>query len=161
MTTHEKNHSAKGKETSLGGKVKEYADIMRDEKIEELQISSDNVNIRLKRASASAPVTVAAAAPVAAEPLAQAVAQETQGGVSGETIKSPITGILYRSSSPTSAPFIKDGDVVDAGHTLCIVEAMKVMKEIKAEFKLKVLKILVDNGKAVSTGDIILEYERV
>jgi acetyl-CoA carboxylase biotin carboxyl carrier protein len=150
------------KPNDLSGKVKSFYDIMRDEKVEELKISSDKINIRLKRKGARPVAVPAAAAAVAAPAPAEVVeAGDKEAAVSGETVTSPITGILYRSPSPTSEPFITEGDIVEQGRTLCIVEAMKVMNEIKAEYKLKVLKIFIDNGKTVNTGDVILSVERV
>lgn len=74
-------------------------------------------------------------------------------------ITSPLMGTFFRSSSPQSLPFVKDGDVVDAGTTLCIVEAMKVMNEIKAERRCRILKILAENGKAVTKGQPLFSYE--
>ena len=67
-----------------------------------------------------------------------------------QEILSPITGVFYRSSSPQSAPFIKEGDIVASGATLCIVEAMKVMNEIKTDTGGKIIKILAENGKPVT-----------
>lgn len=74
-------------------------------------------------------------------------------------ITSPLMGTFYRSSSPQSPPFVKEGDVVDAGVTLCIVEAMKVMNEIKSERRCKIIKILAENGKAVTKGQPLFSTE--
>ena len=67
-----------------------------------------------------------------------------------KTIASPIMGVFYRASSPQSPPLVKEGDAVEQGATLCIVEAMKVMNEIKAESRCKIVKILVENSKPVT-----------
>ncbi len=77
----------------------------------------------------------------------------------GQTINSPITGMLYRSSSPQAQPFVKVGDSVEAGTTLCIVEAMKVMNEIKAETACKIVKILGENGKPVTKGQSMFQIQ--
>lgn len=76
-----------------------------------------------------------------------------------KTIPTPITGVFYRASSPQSPPFVKEGETVNAGSTLCIVEAMKVMNEIKAESRCKILKILVENGKPVTLKQPLFEFE--
>lgn len=76
-----------------------------------------------------------------------------------KTISTPITGVFYRSSSPQSPPFVKEGETVNASSTLCIVEAMKVMNEIKAEMQCKIIKILVENGKPVTLGQGLFEVE--
>lgn len=78
---------------------------------------------------------------------------------SAKFIYSPIMGIFYRSSSPQSAAFVQEGESVEAGKTLCIVEAMKVMNEIKAESRCKILKILAENGKSVSKEKPLFQVE--
>jgi len=77
----------------------------------------------------------------------------------GQTISSPITGIFFRSPSPQSQPFVKEGDIVNANSTLCIVEAMKVMNEIKSEMRCRILRILAENGKPISNGQALFEIE--
>ncbi|OGR54048.1 MAG: hypothetical protein A3I11_07515 [Elusimicrobia bacterium RIFCSPLOWO2_02_FULL_39_32] len=76
-----------------------------------------------------------------------------------KVISSPITGIFYQASSPQATPFAKEGEVVNSGATLCIVEAMKVMNEIKAETRVKIVKILAENGKPVSKGQALFHVE--
>ena len=70
----------------------------------------------------------------------------------GEVFKSPMLGTFYRAASPDAEPFVKSGDRVTAERTLCIIEAMKVMNEIKAEREFEVLEILVKNGEPVEFG---------
>lgn len=67
----------------------------------------------------------------------------------GETVKSPIVGTFYKSPSPDSDPFVQVGDRVEAGQTLCIIEAMKIMNEIEAEFSGTVEKVLIEDGTPV------------
>jgi len=91
----------------------------------------------------------AVAAPVAAAPVAPATTASAPEAQSGETINSPMVGTYYSSPSPDAASFVKEGDTVKKGQTLCILEAMKIMNEVEAEFDCKILKILVDNGSPV------------
>jgi acetyl-CoA carboxylase biotin carboxyl carrier protein len=70
----------------------------------------------------------------------------------GEVFKSPMLGTFYRAASPEAEPFAKVGDKVTADKTLCIIEAMKVMNEIKAEREFEILDILVKNGEPVEFG---------
>jgi acetyl-CoA carboxylase biotin carboxyl carrier protein len=86
-----------------------------------------------------------AAAPAAAS---AGPAKEPQG----EVFKSPMLGTFYRAASPEAEPFVKPGDRVSADTTLCIIEAMKVMNEIKAEREFQVLEVLVQNGDPVEFG---------
>ncbi len=73
-----------------------------------------------------------------------------------KTIVSPMAGTFYRSPSPDSPPYIKEGDTIKAGQTVCIVEAMKMMNEIKSDKAGKVVKILIENGKPVEKGSILV-----
>lgn len=98
------------------------------------------------------------AAPVAAAPGAAVavIAAET-----GETVNSPIVGSFYRAPAPDAAPYVEVGQVVEKGQVLCIVEAMKLMNEIEAEFRCKIVKICKENAQAVEFGDPLFVIERV
>ena len=99
-------------------------------------------------AAAPAPAPAAAApAPAAAPAAAPAPAP-----VDGVEVTSPMSGTLYRSPAPGEPPFVKEGDRVKKGQTVCIVEAMKLMNEIECDTDGTVVKLLVDNGGAVSPG---------
>lgn len=98
------------------------------------------------------------AAPVA-EPATPAVAPAATS--KGETITSPIVGTFYRAPSPESPPYVEVGAVVDKGQIFCIVEAMKLMNEIEAEFRCKVLEICKENAKPVEFGDPLFIVERL
>ncbi len=107
----------------------------------------------------AAPPSVVAAAPVAAAavPVAVAVAASEKG----EVITSPIVGTFYAAPSPESDAYVKVGSIVEKGQTLCIVEAMKLMNEIEAEFKCKVVEILGENAKPVEYGAPLFRVERL
>jgi acetyl-CoA carboxylase biotin carboxyl carrier protein len=92
--------------------------------------------------------TAAGAAAIPAEAGGAGPAREPQG----EVFKSPMLGTFYRAASPEADPFVKPGDRVSADTTLCIIEAMKVMNEIKAEREFQVLEVLVQNGDPVEYG---------
>ena len=99
----------------------------------------------------------AAPAPVASP---QSAPQETSSKDT-ETINSPIVGTIYRAPAPDAPAFIEEGQVVEAGQTLVIIEAMKAMNELEAEFKLEVVSILVENGAMVEHGTPLLEVRRL
>jgi acetyl-CoA carboxylase biotin carboxyl carrier protein len=92
-----------------------------------------------------APVAAAAAMPAAAQ-AAPLLARD------GEVFKSPMLGTFYRAASPEAEPFVKPGDRTTAETTLCIIEAMKVMNEIKAEREFEIVEVLVKNGDPVEFG---------
>lgn len=101
----------------------------------------------------AAPVTLAApnpAAPVATEKMeAPASKTETVSGANLITIKSPMIGTFYKSSSPDKPAFVQPGDEIKPGKVLCIVEAMKLFNEIESEVSGKIVKILVENASPV------------
>jgi acetyl-CoA carboxylase biotin carboxyl carrier protein len=74
-------------------------------------------------------------------------------------IESPMVGTFYRAAEPGAAPFVEEGDPVGPGQTLCILEAMKLMNEVKAEVEAVVRRICVDNAQAVQYGDLLFELE--
>lgn len=100
------------------------------------------------QAAASAPASSPSAAPAAA-------AEEAHG----PTINSPMVGTFYRSASPTDKAFISVGDQVDENTVVCIIEAMKVMNEIKAEIRGTVARVLVDDAKPVQYGQPLFELK--
>ena len=76
-----------------------------------------------------------------------------------KTIPSPFVGTFYRSSNPNSAPYVKDGQSVKKGDTLCIIEAMKLMNEIESDFNGKIVRILVENGQPVEFSEPLFIIE--
>ena len=97
-------------------------------------------------------------APVAAPPPPHpAPAREAEAGV--VLVKSPMVGTFYRSPSPESPPYVEEGDSVTESTVIGIIEAMKVMNEIQAEVKGKVLEVLVENGKTVEFGQPLLKVK--
>ena len=74
-------------------------------------------------------------------------------------VTSPMVGTFYRASSPDASPFVEEGDSVRKGHTLCIIEAMKMMNEIEAEFAGRVIKILCENAQPVEYGQPLMVVE--
>ncbi len=112
-------------------------------------------------ATTAAPAVAApvASAPVASAPVAAAV--EAPGAICGETIDSPMVGTYYASPSPESPSFVKVGDTVKKGQTLCILEAMKIMNEVEAEFDCKIIKTLVSDGSPVEYDMPLFVIEKI
>jgi acetyl-CoA carboxylase biotin carboxyl carrier protein len=131
----------------------------------EFKYREGSVEFHLKRHAdvtyAAAPVAVAApqaAAPAAGAPVPAAA--PAAAAPTGETINSPIVGTIYRTPAPDAPPFVEEGKVVKKGETLCIIEAMKVMNELVAEFDCEILRILVDNQHFVEYGTPLFEVRR-
>jgi acetyl-CoA carboxylase biotin carboxyl carrier protein len=79
--------------------------------------------------------------------------------IKGQMVTSPMVGIFYRSASPTSKPFVEEGQQVNEGDTLCIIEAMKILNQITAEKAGVVRKVLVENGAPVEYGQPLFVIE--
>lgn len=152
------------KENILEEKVKSLYEVMKEEKVEEIKIASEDMKLHIRRKNYSKPNVVQKSAKTTAHSAPQnAVVTSSQETNSDDnsTIKTPITGVFYRSPSPTSPMFVKEGDVVNAESTLCIIEAMKVMNEIKATEKVKIIKILVENGQSVDSQQDLFVVEKI
>ncbi|MAF65775.1 MAG: acetyl-CoA carboxylase, biotin carboxyl carrier protein [Planctomycetes bacterium] len=141
--------------------------LMTGADITELEIDDapNGVRVRLKRGSATGESVVqpmvqvlpGAAAPVAPSAASAAVAGGEATGGSGipaghEQITSPMVGTFYRAASPEADPFVDVGGSVDDESVVCIIEAMKVMNEIKAELRGVVAEVLVENGEPIEFG---------
>ena len=137
--------------------LKELYDLMLEKGLDAVELKDEESRVKMTRrfsVPASGPVIVhhSSQSRAAASPPETAPA-------SALTIPTPLAGVFYRASSPTSAPFSKEGDVVEPGQTLCIVEAMKVMNEIKAESRCKISRILAENGRPVTAGQPLFQIE--
>jgi acetyl-CoA carboxylase biotin carboxyl carrier protein len=111
--------------------------------------------------AAAAPAAVslpAAPAPLAA-PAAAVAAPVADSAPAGPTVNSPMVGTFYRSAAPGEQAFINIGDSIDENTTVCIIEAMKVMNEIKAEMRGTIARILVEDGKPVQYGQPLFELK--
>jgi len=132
-------------------KLKEIIYILENSDVNEIEATFWGRRFRvvksasLKVSSPSTPAVTTSTAPSSKpEPSAEAVQPS-----SGENILSPMPGTFYLASSPDADPFVKEGDSISEGDTLCIIEAMKIMNEIEAEQNGTITKILVQNGKPV------------
>jgi len=151
------------KKSDIKSNVKSLYEIMKEEQILELDVNSKEYNLSIRRKDPNAGVVVerVAVAASAPKPAAPAAAKPAAKPAStAETIKSPITGVFYQAQTPSSPSFVNVGDIVEIGKTLCIVEAMKVMNEIKATSRVKILKIVAENGKPVNSGQPLFEIEK-
>ena len=150
-------------------KLKTLIDLVSDSNVSELEITEAEGKVRIVKGGgamvqgyAPAPVYAApVAAPVAAGAVAVAPAPAAPVAevVSGHTVKSPMVGTFYRSSSPGAKAFVEVGSAIKEGETLCIVEAMKILNEIEADKAGTVTQILGENGQAVEYGQPLFVIE--
>ncbi|AJR06866.1 acetyl-CoA carboxylase biotin carboxyl carrier protein [Photobacterium gaetbulicola] len=139
-------------------KIKKLIELVEESGIAELEISEGEESVRISRATApvAAPTQVIAApapvaAPAAAAPAAAPAAEAPAAAAApaGHQVLSPMVGSFYRAPSPDAKPFVEVGQTVNAGDTLCIVEAMKMMNQIEADKAGTVVAILAEDGDAV------------
>ncbi|MDH3976990.1 MAG: acetyl-CoA carboxylase biotin carboxyl carrier protein [Gammaproteobacteria bacterium] len=143
-------------------KIKKLIELLDDSGIAELEITEGEESVRICRYPSGgaapayappAPVAIAApAAPAAAPAEAAPIVAE---GPAGHKVTAPMVGTYYSSSSPTAAPFVKIGDEVQVGDTLCIIEAMKMMNQIEADVAGTVKAIQVENAEPVEFGQVL------
>jgi acetyl-CoA carboxylase biotin carboxyl carrier protein len=153
--------------------IKELIQFLKEEEITEFELERGDVKLRIRRGTAEVSQGAAeriialhsAAVPVALPPVAPAPAGQGAGTAPPTAapavpppqeelhiVRSPIVGTYYESPSPGSPPFVKPGDMVEAGQVLCIVEAMKLMNEIEADVAGEIVKSLVKNGQPIEYG---------
>jgi acetyl-CoA carboxylase biotin carboxyl carrier protein len=153
--------------------LKELVEFLVEKDIAEFELERGDLKVRVRRAGDSVPVPppppqvihipAAHAAPMvqhAPAPSAAAAPQTPPAAAVPpaeelHTVKSPIVGTYYESPSPGSPPFVKIGDVVEAGQVLCIVEAMKLMNEIESDVAGEVMKKFASNGQPVEYGQAL------
>ncbi len=131
--------------------------LFRDRGLTELRVEDGDVKLHLCRARRDA----------RPEPNARALSEVTQSlaprrrTAGGRTVavRSPLIGVFYRSPAPDAPPFVEIGDTVEKGQTVCIVEAMKVFNEIKAEWRGRVVAVPAEDGSLVQAGEPLLVLE--
>ena len=146
--------------------IKTIVELMAANDLTEFKIESEGCNLCIKRGGVAAvPVAVAAPAPMpvaVAQPAVAATASAPAAASAPapeKVIESPLVGTFYRSASPDAAPFVQVGSKVSEDTTVCIIEAMKVMNEVKAEKSGIIKEILVENGQPVEYGMPIFVIE--
>jgi len=144
-------------------KVKKLIELLEESGIAELEIKEGEESVKISRYPTGVPVQMpgpipqttqpsstspAAAAPVAPAPPAAEVPE-------GHKVLCPMVGTYYASPSPNAEPFVKIGDEVSAGDTLCIIEAMKMMNQIEADVSGRITAIQAENGEPVEFGQVL------
>ena len=131
-------------------KIKEILALMDENDLAEVEIEEEGKKIRLRKTEVKVAPVVAAARPPEQAPAQ--VPQAPERPKDCTEIPSPMVGTFYRASSPDADPYVKGGDVVEPETIICIIEAMKVMNEIKAEMHGEIVDILVENGDVIEFG---------
>lgn len=147
--------------------ISKLAEILDKNQLTGLNYEDENCKISLSRELSGGVVPAYVPAPVQSAPIAAAAvatpAEETKEEVdysnSPNAVKSPMVGVVYLSSNPNSAPYVKEGDMVAAGDTVCLIEAMKTFNPVKAHQGGRVVKVLVESGEPVEYGQPLVIIE--
>ncbi|NOR71470.1 MAG: acetyl-CoA carboxylase biotin carboxyl carrier protein [Methylomarinum sp.] len=132
-------------------KIKKLIEIIEESDIAEIEISEGEESVRISRYSSSTPAAIAPApvTTIAAAPIVTAAAEPAVEIPSGHIVKSPMVGTFYGAASPEAPAFVKVGQKVSEGETLCIIEAMKILNQIESDKSGTIKQILVDNAQPV------------
>jgi len=143
--------------------ITELVEMMREHDVARIDYEDADVNVSVRFGGAT--VMAAPMATMVSPMLAGSGGSGAVGApvadIGGAVVKSPMVGTFYRAAEPTAPPFVSPGDRVSKGQVLCIIEAMKLMNEIEAEFDGVVSEALVDNGQAVQFGQPLFRFEGV
>ena len=140
--------------------IRKIVELMDQHELSYFHLKEEGVDLKMKKGADIVQVAQAAmpAAPAAAPAAAAAAAGETAAAApAGNAITAPMAGTFYAASSPDVAAFVAVGDTISEGQTICIIEAMKVMNEIKAETSGTVTAIVAKDGEPVQFGDDLFQ----
>lgn len=140
--------------------IKEMIDLMNKNNLNEIEVEKDGMRIRLKKSGGATPQITQEQ--IAAQPAAPTGQRPTEAPAKAKKtieIKAPMVGTFYRTPAPDAPPFVDIGQNIEQGQVICIIEAMKLMNEIKSEVKGKVVDILVENATPVEFGQVLFLIE--
>ena len=146
--------------------IKEMIALMNENDLTELEIEKDGTKIKLKKSSSDItggyhprPPEFRLETIPSMSKEKEAPAASSAGDKAAKTIASPMVGTFYRAPSPEAPPFIEVGQTVEIGQVVCIVEAMKLMNEIKSEVRGKIVEVAVENAEPVEFGQTLFVVE--
>jgi oxaloacetate decarboxylase (Na+ extruding) subunit alpha len=148
---------ASGVDRARAERIREVVRIVQETGVGEITIEEDGMRVSVRRTAEPTYAATAAPVPAGDAPLPP-VAPRDDALI---RVESPMVGTFYRAPAPGSAPFVEEGDAVSAGHTLCILEAMKLMNEVKSDVEGIVRKIHVGNAEPVEYGQLLFELEPI
>ncbi len=145
--------------------IKEFINLMNENNLVELEIEREGTKIRLKKSPSGKYEAITEGQ--GAQQIIQTIKQDEIDAAKKEErlekklvpIKAPMVGTFYRASSPEAKPYAEIGQMVDADQVVCIIEAMKLMNEIKSEVRGKIVEVLVENANPVEYGQALFMIE--
>ena len=145
-----------GVDKARAERIRELVRIVQESGIGEVTIEEDGMRVSVRSTSERLDSALSESPLALPEPGAAPITRPSNGLV---TVESPMVGTFYRAPEPGSTPFVEEGDIVAAGQTLCILEAMKLMNEVKSDLEAVVRKIHVDNAQPVEFGQLLFDLE--
>ena len=149
-------------------KIKKLIEMLQESDLNEIEVKEGEESVRINRKKesvihASTPISVGQNLNQSSAPLPQTDNSEIENGQAAEDlnhITSPMVGTFYRKPAPDKEPFIEVGQTVKKGDTVCIIEAMKMMNQVKSEFEGKVIAINIEDGDPVEFGQELISIEK-
>lgn len=145
-------------------KVKKLIEMLENSNLEEIEIQEGEESVRLVKSTnktqAIAPQSIVLPQDIVAQEAVDLSVTEKETKEDANSINSPMVGTFYASASPGAKPFISVGDIIAEGDVVCIVEAMKMMNEIKSDFSGTVLSVNVENSEPVEYGQSLFEISK-
>ncbi len=147
--------------------IKELIKVFDESKIDKIELKNGDFEISMKKGLEKISKSVTSTIATSQVEEINSAVNENESTIKsnetskGELIKSPMVGTFYAAPAPDAPPFVNVGDTVKKGQTLCILEAMKIMNELEAEFDCKILEILVEDGQAVEYDMPLFKVERI
>ena len=142
-------------------KIKTLIEMLEASNLNEIEVSQGEESVRISKSSGE--IKLLQDSIIGINNESQSINKidnnQLENEIKGNQVTSPIVGTFYRKPSPDKEPFVKVGDIVNKGDVLCIIEAMKMMNEIKSEFDGKISSIEVDDGQPVEFGQTIIVIE--
>ena len=142
-------------------KIKTLIEMLEASNLNEIEVSQGEESVRISKSSGE--IKVLQDSNIGINNESQSINKidnnQIENEIKGNQVTSPFVGTFYRKPSPDKEPFVKVGDIVNKGDVLCIIEAMKMMNEIKSEFDGKISSIEVDDGQPVEFGQTIIVIE--
>jgi acetyl-CoA carboxylase biotin carboxyl carrier protein len=150
--------------------IKELMKLFAKSKLDKIKVKEKDFELEMEKGGETVVVEAPAVPAVqtlppqpapSVQPSAQTSSEEAVSVVEGELVTSPMVGTFYAAPSPDSPPFVQAGDKVRKGQTLCILEAMKIMNELEAEYDCKILEVLVQDGEPVEYDKPLFRVEKL
>ena len=136
-------------------KVKKLIELVEESEIEELEVANGEESVRIVMRRGGTPAVVTTAPAVAAVAAVAPAAPDPGTSEQGTVISAPMAGTFYRAPHPEAPPFAEEGQVIEAGEVVCIIESMKMMHEIRAAESGTIARVCVENGTPIVTGDAL------